>query len=745
MSMYSTVMNFSGKEKRVAIINYDESEIASKTTSVSVNQLHHIHILDRSGSMQKEINNLIDAVKETIAAINENDLISIIWFASPGQYRTLIKGAKKTDALDALLDTLRSVMGTTCFSDPLAEVKTVIDELWALCPNISVTLFTDGCPVVPWSIEEEEKRVFSILETIKDKIISFNTIGFGNWYNKELLTKMATFSEYGTFCHSNKIQEYLNIFNHNFEKINDMILDSVDIKFEGKIIYLNRNFTKMEDGVFTLTRLNKRKNQFILIGQDSKHFEFEYQNKVVSTSGVDNKVAAATVANIYYSYAYNLYYSNCRTESLDILANDLKDKFLVDSHFNSFTYDESANHIKLLNDSLFNTKDRYKTGICSNNYIPKNDETCIMDILHILQSENALYVPFSKNVESYKRISRKTTDTYNAFTPNTDEITVPFNNFVYNKDHMNLSIRVIIPGKVKLNPKSAQTVNLPEEIDSHIFRNYTIIKDGTLNIKEIEVLLLDDTFAKIDGISHIINKLGVVDNYTRCILRLDTLPIINRMYIKQSEDISNIFDYVLKISNLEARQKVIKFYLDKAITDSPIGKKSENFKDFTNDQIQLLTEYGLDKNFTYSGINKVTSSISESDSYTTRTMSFYISGCTTWPKIDDVIKNVESKKKLTISAEIIEQHRQEVLRRVTDSKLDINKSTSGLRKLLDDILLENKNELSNARDNLNALKMAKIVTGDWFPGLVPNDKGEYEYTKDGITMKTKILRTVEYF
>jgi UDP-N-acetylglucosamine--N-acetylmuramyl-(pentapeptide) pyrophosphoryl-undecaprenol N-acetylglucosamine transferase len=31
-------------------------------------------------------------------------------------------------------------------------------------------------------------------------------------------------------------------------------------------------------------------------------------------------------------------------------------------------------------------------------------------------------------------------------------------------------------------------------------------------------------------------------------------------------------------------------------------------------------------------------------------MAFYISGCTSWPKIEDVIKNVEAKKKLTIPA-----------------------------------------------------------------------------------------------
>lgn len=41
--------------------------------------------------------------------------------------------------------------------------------------------------------------------------------------------------------------------------------------------------------------------------------------------------------------------------------------------------------------------------------------------------------------------------------------------------------------------------------------------------------------------------------------------------------------------------------------------------------------------------------------------------------------------------------------------------------------------------------MAKVITGDWFTELVPNDKGEYEYIEDGITMKAKVAREKVYF
>ena len=551
MSMYSNVVNTGNENKRVVIVNYDEKEILQKN-SVIVNQLHHIHILDRSGSMSTQIHNLIDNVQETIKHINDNDLISIIWFSSPGQYRTLIKGAKKTDGLDKLLDTLRSTLSTTCFSDPLKEAQIIVNELVTLCPNISITLFTDGCPVIPWSIQEEEKRIFNILNDIKDKILAFNTIGFGNWYNKDLLTNMAATSEYGTFFHSSKIDEYLTIFNHNFEKISDMVFESVNIEAQNcDIIYLSRNFTKMEDGFFKLSRLNSKKNQFFIVGTDDKDFEFEYQGETFNSKDLKPTQTKATLINFLYSYAYNLYYNSNSRDSLDIVAKGLRDKSLVDSHLNSFTYDERAAHTKKLTDSIFKPRERLKDGICEENYIPKDDAPCIMDLLGILQNEDAYYVPFSKNVDEYKRISRKTEDSFDVFSKTTDEVLVPFNNFVYNKEHLNLSILVTIPGKVKLNPRSAKSVDLPTEIDSRIFRAYTIIKDGTLNMKSIEVLISEPLKDKLETMVPTIfkdvkdDKVQDID-YKRCVISLDSIPIINRMYIDKSSKISDIFNTVKK-------------------------------------------------------------------------------------------------------------------------------------------------------------------------------------------------------
>jgi hypothetical protein len=752
MSMSVKRFNIGEKRCTVACINYDEEDI--KKESVSVSQIHHIHIVDRSGSIGPVINPLIDNVQATFNAMSEGDIVSVIWFSSPGQFKTLIKGATKTDEIIELMNSLRFCLGTTCFSDPLKEAQIVIEDLIAMCPNISVTLFTDGCPVVPWSIEEEEKRIFEVLGNIKDKVLAVNTIGYGNWYNKELLTAMAATSQYGAFIHSSKIEDYLSIFNRNFEKISDLVGESVEIEApDMDIIYLNRNFTKMEHGSFHLSNVNRRKNQFFIIGNDDKDFSFTYQGVKYDTGDVTLTMKESTVSNFLYASAYNYYYVGSRHLSLDILGKNLKDKALVDDHLKSFTYDETSEHLKKIQTAIFKKTGRCVDGECSISYIPRADDPCVMDLLKILQTGNAFYIPFSKNVEKYKRATKKTTETFDLFKMTDEEIMAPFGDFVYNKQHINLSIRVVIPGKVSINPIAAKEAKLPNEIESKMFRNYMLIKDGNLNMKEIEVLMDMETFEKVNKFSSAVIPFNnviedkIIDGikYARCVLSLQNIPIINRLYIDKSDNIETLFGVVKEITDLEAKQKVINYFVDNILETSSRIKKEGAFKEFTLSQIKVLEQHGLDKNLVYNGVGVSKASADECDSYETRTMEFYIKGIKSLPKIEDVIAKAVKNEKMTPSMVIVEGHRQNILDKITKEKLDLAKPTVKLRSMLRNIQSDVRCELSEKRNTLNSLKMAKIITGDWFKELTPNDKGEYVYEKDETTMIAKVERSVVYF
>jgi hypothetical protein len=243
-------------------------------------------------------------------------------------------------------------------------------------------------------------------------------------------------------------------------------------------------------------------------------------------------------------------------------------------------------------------------------------------------------------------------------------------------------------------------------------------------------------------LNNVIEKVTKGDKtYFRIVLSLDRIPIINRMYIDKSSKISDIFNTVKRITELEAMQKVLNYYIDKVKEESPIGKKEGEFKAYTNDQIKVLMEHGLDKNLTYSGVSRSKTPIEECDSYETRTMEFYISGFKSLSKVSDVINAVEAGGKLKPVMEMMEYQRQNIL--ITVGNID--KPTVKLRKALTDLYDYCRGQLISNRNYLNCLKMAKVITGDWFSELVPNDKGEYEYSQDGLTMKAKVARERVYF
>ena len=738
-AIYKSKLMVGGKEKVVVCINHDNKQ--PKNESITVEQLHHLFILDKSGSMWDEWKSLVNNVKASISSIPDGDLITVISFSSNGNYRVVVKGMTKSEKLFSLIDSI-SVGGCTCFSDPLQEAEQIVDELGSLAP-VSITLFTDGCPVVPWGPQREYDKVNDILSRLGKKVVAINTIGFGNFYNQEFLKNIAAQSEYGEFIHSSNIDDFIGIFNHNFEKISDAVFEGVYINAP-EIIYLTRSFTKLSYEEMNLSRIDKRKNQFFLIGDDEFFFEYNGESYSTETIKVTSKIPEATLTNFLYAYAYNLYYENRRLESLDILSKNLFDKKLIDSHMKSFTFSECGVHIDLLFGAVISSDARYIDGICDNKYVPDENAMCVMDILNMLQSSDSYYIPFSKNIK-YTRIGRKAVNKFNLFEQTEEEIRAPFSDFVYHKEHMNLSVRFYIKGKVSINPTQAKAVGLESELSSGMFRNHTIIKDGNLNMNSIECIvpseLVDTDY--MDVIEHVnLNNDDGPFTHTRVIICLQIFPIVNRGYINAAADIKYIFNKVKHIADMEAFQKVIKYYLDEIMTDTL--KKTGVLKDFTVDQIRLLEEHGLDKNLNYNPkVEKANAE--ESDSYESRVIRFYLSGFSTWGKISEMLDRVANNKKLTPNLEMLKANYDYLNRRAKDGNIDLTKSVVKTRDFLTSLLADIKVALLKNRNELAVLRIAKCLSGDWYPELTLDKKGNYVYEKDGLTMICTTTYTTVYF
>jgi len=748
LSTTKNLININNQNKVLITINHNQTE--QQTQSIKVDSQHHIHILDRSGSMSGSINNLIENVKLAIKHMSDNDYVSIIWFSGHDECKVLIKGAKKDESLFKLLDSIKSTVGLTCFSTPIAETNTIIEDLFNICNSISVNLFTDGEVVVPWTEREEENKIFAEIAKFKDKILAFNTIGYGYYYNQDLLKRISAESTFGNAIHSNHINEYVSIFDHNYERVNDLILESVEIDIINEtenvdIIYLNSNSSKYTQNTLKLNRLDKKKNQIFLLSD--KDFTFKYNDEIIDTSKLPitkiNKNIQPTINNFFYTYAYELFYINKRQEALNIIANNLHDKYLVDTQLNIFTNDEVGQYTKELKNSIFKPKTRYKTGLSPDNYLPKDDTFCIMDLLKILSESNNYYIP-SKN---YQRIGTKTEDKFNLFVKNEDESKTPINTLTYNKKFLNVSLPLTIYGKVKINAKIASKHNLDKEIDSKIFRTHTLIKDGNLNMQEIECVLDEETYNKLIEIQNennieFIQLVNSNDNAYKVNIILNKLPVINRMYVNESSNIENIFNSIIRINELEIQQKVLNFYIKEIINKHNIieGK----FKDFSAEQIEVLQQHGLNKNLEYVGVDN--QKAESKDYYFARCLEFNLKGYSSIPSVNDVLKKVETKKKLNDVGKYMYDYIN--MLNIGLTKLgynDLNNLTEKHKDVLQQQLEIVKKELFTERTKINCMKIAVVLTGSWFNNLEKDDKGNWYYKKDDKILNIKSEKVkVEY-
>jgi hypothetical protein len=733
MKMYKSLLQVGNEQKLVVAINYTGEEKAKETT---VDRLHHIHVLDRSGSMSGHINGLVDNVKQTHEAMADGDLISVVWFSGEGQGAILIKGATKTDDVNKLLDTIRSTVGLTCFSEALQKVNTIIDDLSVLCSNFNVTFFTDGHTVTYHSEKEEEDRIFSQIEKMKNRIMALNTIGYGNYYNQDLLGRMADATMYGKMIHSSKINDYKEIWTHNYQILSDMVMEKVTIdteagEFPPSILYLSNKTTKLtSEGFMELNFLDKKKNQFFLI-LNPVDTMFYINDEQYNANEIKAKIPAPTIKNFYYALAAEKYYIGHTDDALDILAHQLHDKHAIDTHLAAFTADERAEFQKELNGFVFKNRTRLKDGEAPLDYVPADDAFCVMDLLKLLATGSNFYVP----VKDYNRIGLKVDDQFNLFTANKEEVKAPFNDFVFNSQHLNLSVRYMVNGTVKLNPKQAKANNLPTVIDSRIFRNQTIIKDGNLNVTKFQAWIDKATSLKLFKLLQdktlpmgvAVPVLGSVKDDSGSLLHeidLTKLPIINRMYAKKSSDIKNVLTIAQQIEKLKASQKVLNHYIGKIpltfIQESnPIGlsERRVDTKSLSSEQLEVLKEHGLNAKLDYQGVDNQSSEKNENDYYISRLIQFTIKGWSSLPKVDDVVAKSLKGAKLNEPATAM----LETINEIADRGIENNKDE------LEASLATVKSELFDLNVELNTLKMAKVLTGSWWEGLEVDAKNNYTY------------------
>lgn len=691
-------------------------DIKLKEESPKFDRIHHIHILDRSGSMSDVIGKLMDNVKQVVETMGDKDLLSIIWFSGENESKILLKGAGKQDkeSIDNLLDSIKSTIGCTCFSEPLGLANDIIEDLAALCPNFSVNLFTDGEPCVYGSLQAELDKIFLNINKMKAKVLSLNTIGYTRWADKELLTKMSNETAYGRYIFSEDINDYNEIFGNNYKRIQGLVACQYEAAEEGaEFFYRSAN------------TFAYKKNQFSQFTSN----EFQIAKLVSGTKQFDCKeMDDAVLENFLYQIAYEAYYRGNSEFALDCLCK-IGDSYAVKAVTGAFSSSERAEVTKELLGMAYG-KGRYKEG---KNYKLEVSNTmfCVFDLLSLLKDE--IYVPSN----DYKRIGMKVADTNDIFELDKEqEFKGKFaDNLVFASDRANVSIRYAMKGKVRLLATAANRVGLPERVDSIIYRTQTIIKDGDLNMETIGAYVSNNTLQKIRkrcnyyGLDYnaLIHKSSneLYSDKTYVEFNLKALPIMNRRVADIASDFSQIAELIKQLNENKARMKILKSF----IKDEVFNADGENYN---KEQLQVLRDHGITKGV-YGGIKKeiIASDDKITDFYFSRSLDFQQKGWSSLPKVEDVIK--KDNPKPGTPAEFMKRA-YESYKPIKDDKESVLKTIVSL-----------KEEIFDLMDTLSVIRLYKMSIGGFWEDLklVSEDKYEYTSEKDSnlvVTVKTTYVR-----
>lgn len=661
---------------------------------------NHVLIFDRSGSMQGSLKQLIGDLKKWVRFITQGDWVSIGYFSGEGgQYEFIVRGMEVTPnsyhAIDRILDSHDYTLTTTCFSEVLTDSLKVMQDMGKLSGSNSYNFvfFTDGYPVVR-NVQLETKNTLRALEQVKDLVTSALLVGYGDYYNKGLMAQMAQVVG-GQLVHANK----LGIFREQLEAVTTASVTSERVAIR---------LPKFDGAVYAVFSVSDNDNVIMYQPDDNNTVRWEANADgclLIVTEKPLRETPPDISERLRWSYAAALVLSQlARTDlALEILSA-IGDVGLIEQLQAAFTNAEYGQAESNIGKAIGIPYARFTKGR-QTGYLPNRNAFCLLDLFAILDNDPDVRFYPRHEAFSYKRIGVKheqvDSELKFAIAPATS---VSFST-VWHKSRLNLSVSCSIPGTVTLKDESqAKSLGLPAVVHTNVFRTYTIVKDGLLNVDTLPLSMSSETFDKLDGLGLLLPgskwRPGAV--YP---IKLDTIPVINRAiaedYLSATQLLKSFYQSLVLGTEINVLKKIRDGYFPKTEAD----KTAKLAAVYSQEAVDYLKAHGI----TDSGFRPETSKGQPSDWYIAQTIEIKAGGLSTIPTIEAVEKVMQAGKKLTPAQQLVAKSLTIVDKAATDQMPDALK-----KALLDNEIRVRQNQLKGHREYIQRAKFAVILGKRWF-------------------------------
>lgn len=684
-----------------------------------------IFVFDVSGSMYGSLPQMKKHLKEKLFdQIPETDDVSLVYFSGRGEYGVLVEGVNVSKVKDLKsvydkIDSLRTI-GLTGFLEPLKEVGQLVKRLPA--NNIKEMFFlTDG-----YDNQWSEKEVLNQCKELISSVDNAYIVEYGWYCNTPLIKKMVETLN-GVHLFSEDIVSYESIAE---KVISEGATKKVKVQLPektrgGLAFYVYNN---------NVTIVMADEENMIAVPEDLKEYGYLADKDLTDNLSVDSLSYLALFA----------YASRKDAKTVYEILSKLGDVKLIKQYVNTFGKQDLIKFLDNVELAVKEESGRMVEG-CDFNLVPSEDAYNVVQMIQDLMVKgNLLYT--DHDAFNYKRIGRakevvsveervakvkeelaNTTDAdalkaqaekmVNLL--NTEDLKfeteqngkgIEISNLTWHESRPNLSVLVRREGFVQL-PKNKFEI---EKLETFIYRNYTIIKDGILNMNRLPVSLTQETFEKLQSNGLLSNE--TYEQGKIYIIDFSSLPIINRKMVK-TVSAKELFAKQLQVETIKGKNKVFKDYLKALEPKTSVGWKNQ----YGEEAVTWLSEMGLTE---YNGFNPKVKSAESTDFYIGKELNVKVKGLSALPKVSDVEKLLNEGKKLGVKdlamAEAITEFRTFVNDKLNGkSEQDLSETEMETFKqtkidYLKDRLEELKKEDKKLGLEMSKVKFATVIGQSWF-------------------------------
>lgn len=675
---------------------------------------NHVFVADVSGSMYSELPKIRNHLKNNLATlVKKDDTVSILYFSSRGQFGSVFTGQKISDINDLTeinnaIDRYLRPTGCTGFVEPLNMASDVAMQLSTENGNMNSLIFmTDGYDNC-WSTNE-------ILKACATLPLSFNEITFleYGWYcNRPLLEKMAEATN-ALHKFTESFEQYEPAFEEAIQSMNSKKIE-ITVPESEAVLYIDGDNIHVVNVSGGIARIPEHISSAVGIGATA----------VEDVEHIDDEDSLFTT--LYYAI---------HTMNSDLawaIMKKLGDIRLIKLYDNCFTKQDYSNAKLEIEKAVIDKSMRFVDGV-DYNMVPDENAYTILDLLGELVEIPDLKLDL--NMFTYSRTGRKTKQKaddgvsklsdaiasaetteqrkaiamqlvgYEEWTPEfvqTDTIAY-MNNIVMNGNRPNISINTSVNGTVSVPKEIQKKYKLPSVINTHRYRNYTIVKDGIVNVAELPVVYNAENYNTLFNLL-VAHDIKFYDCKGTIIIDITSLPLVNRSMTRGIDGIGFVKDNI-QLQSMKALQKVMKFYRDELVGKvNAVGLATQ----YGDDAAAYLSEKGI-RDY---GFSPLTEREESTDVYMSKELNVKIKGLSSLPAVNAVKKKIEGNKTLNAG--------DFLMKRALDS-YELNKGNfADNESLLEWIASETKAVITRVR-KLNT-KIAKTAYGvvvghGWFDGI----------------------------